>query len=73
MWVEAEKQDDGGKAMRRASDSATEDDIRLATCRDLWMQGASPKEIAQAMGESVEDIYLLLKEAQKAIVAKGKG
>ena len=58
--------------MRKATDSTTEGDIRHTTLRNLWIQGASPRIIAQEMGEPIENIYPLLKEVQKALVAKDR-
>lgn len=59
--------------MKKSTDSATEADIRRNTVLNLWRRGTPPKRISEKMEMPVEDIYSLLKEAQKALVAKAQG
>lgn len=52
--------------------SSKEDDIRAFELFELWKKGLSLKQLAEAMGEPVDDVRRQLKEVQIKLV-KEKG
>jgi hypothetical protein len=52
--------------------SSREDDIRACELLELWKKGFSPKQLAEATGESVDEVRRRLKAVQIKLV-KEKG
>jgi hypothetical protein len=48
-----------------------EGEIHALKLLDMWKKGMSPRQIAAALDEPVDDVYRLLKEMEKNLVEEG--